>query len=213
LELSPNVVTEAKRLGYNTIVTHHPAIYGGIKRLSPAVNPQDNALCGCVKSGISIISMHLNFDAAEEGIDYHLMRGIGGDKGKTQVTLSNGGYGRVYDIKSIELGKLVESIKNQFNTKRVVYYGDDKKIISRVSSFCGAGCDEGAIAYAVACNADVLVSSDIKHHHIAEMVARGMGVIALTHYAAENYGMNKIYNKVSNKLDVASSYYCDEQLL
>jgi dinuclear metal center YbgI/SA1388 family protein len=213
LELSVNVVTEAKRLGYNTIVTHHPAIYGGIKRLNPCSNPQDDALCECIKCGISIISMHLNFDAAKEGIDYYLMRGIGGDNAKMQVELSLGGYGRVYKIKQTTLEGLVTYIKKQFKSERVIYFGDKNKNIATVASFCGAGCDEGAITFAVENGADVLVSSDLKHHNIAELVARGMGVIAITHYAAESYGMNKIYQKVSDKLGVHSAYFYDEQLL
>jgi putative NIF3 family GTP cyclohydrolase 1 type 2 len=45
------------------------------------------------------------------------------------------------------------------------------------------------------------------------MIARGMGVIVLTHYASESYGMNKIYQKVSDKLSVHSAYFYDEQLL
>jgi putative NIF3 family GTP cyclohydrolase 1 type 2 len=124
-----------------------------------------------------------------------------------------GGYGRVYKIKQTTLEGLVTYIKKQFKSERVIYFGDKNKNIATVASFCGAGCDEGAITFAVENGADVLVSSDLKHHNIAELVARGMGVIAITHYAAESYGMNKIYQKVSDKLGVHSAYFYDEQLL
>ena len=64
LDLSSEAVREAVRLGYNLIVTHHPAIYGGIARINAG-----EPVAQCVKYGVSVISMHLNFDVAPEGID------------------------------------------------------------------------------------------------------------------------------------------------
>jgi dinuclear metal center YbgI/SA1388 family protein len=213
LELSPKVVQEALRLGVNAIVTHHPAIYGGIKNLLPANNPQAYSLTQCVKCGISVISMHLNFDAAPHGIDHYLMHGIGGEQAKLMIELSSGGYGRVYNIKSLALGKLAERLKTTFRTQRLLVYGNCQKVINRAASFCGAGCDDQAMAFAVENNADVFVSSDIKHHQLAELEARGLGVIILTHYSSEAYGFNQIYQKLKNKLSVPSSFYWDEGLL
>ncbi len=101
LDLTVEAVERAKKSGYNLIVTHHPAIYGGISRFDTVNNPQATALSRCMKYEISVISMHLNFDAAPEGIDYWLMRGLGGfeENCKIAAQIDNGGYGRVYDIK------------------------------------------------------------------------------------------------------------------
>ncbi|MDE6585891.1 MAG: Nif3-like dinuclear metal center hexameric protein, partial [Clostridia bacterium] len=97
LDLTEKAVDEAEKLGYNLIVTHHPAIYGGITRLDTNCDPQAKAITRCLKLGISVISMHLNFDAAPHGIDYYLMRGLGGDKAEIAAELERGGYGRVYE--------------------------------------------------------------------------------------------------------------------
>ncbi len=80
LDLSENAVRQAKNNGCNLIITHHPAIYGGISRFDLTADPQSKALAECISSGISVISMHLNFDAAPNGIDYYLMLGLGGEK-------------------------------------------------------------------------------------------------------------------------------------
>ena len=212
LDLSAKALEEAKKLGFNAIVTHHPAIFGAISSVS--VNQSRTSLIAeCLKSGISVISMHLNFDAAPEGIDYHLMQGLGGDKGKAMIMLSGGAYGRVYDVESLKLPDYVEFIKQNFGTDKVICYGESDKIIKRVSSFCGAGCDDAAINFAAAEGADVLVSSDMKHHHIAALLSRGISVIILTHYASENYGFNKIYGKIIEKLSVPAAYFSDAALL
>ena len=98
LDLSAEAVEEPLSRGFNAIVTHHPAIYGGLSRLDVLCDPQSAALAECLKNGVSVISMHLNFDVAPKGIDYHLMRGLGGDKAELSATVEGGGYGRAYNV-------------------------------------------------------------------------------------------------------------------
>lgn len=212
LDLSKQAVKECVLRGFNVIVTHHPAIYGGISRLDLLNDPQADAIAECLKHGVSVISMHLNFDAAPKGIDYYLMRGLGGQNAELLATVDGGGYGRVYNVEQTDFETYVKSIKAEFNTERVFAYGDNGKIIKRVASFCGAGCDERAIDFAFKQKADVFVSSDLKHHEIRALCGRGINVIQLTHYSSENYGFNKIYNEISLGLPVPSSYLNDAEL-
>ena len=91
LDLSEAAADKAAELGYNLIVTHHPAIYGGISRFDLTSSAQSRALAKCIKNGVSVISMHLNFDAAPQGIDYYLMRGLGGENAKVLAQVEGGG--------------------------------------------------------------------------------------------------------------------------
>lgn len=207
LDLSTNAVHEALKHGYNLIVTHHPAIYGGVSRIN-----SDEPIFGCIKNGISVISMHLNFDAAPEGIDYHLMHGLGGQNAEILDEVSNGGYGRVYEVKPQTFEIFAKQVKKTFSG-RALFYGDKQRVVKKVASFCGAGYDDKALAFAVSNGADVFASSDLKHHEITALLERGLNVIHLTHYSAENYGFNKIYNKISTGLDIPSAYFCDTDLL
>ncbi|MDE6585558.1 MAG: Nif3-like dinuclear metal center hexameric protein, partial [Clostridia bacterium] len=200
-------------LGYNLIVTHHPAIYGGITRLDTTCDPQAKAIAKCLKLGISVISMHLNFDAAPHGIDYYLMRGLGGDKAEIAAELERGGYGRVYEVEECTLKDYAEKIKKEFCTSRILVYGDLKRKVGRAASFCGAGCDEHNIAFAQNHGADVFVSADMKHHEIIALTGKGIAVVVLTHYASENYGFNKIYLEIKDGLEIPSAYFTDTELL
>lgn len=213
LDLTEKAVSEAVKLGYNLIVTHHPAIYGGINRLDLTSDPQSKAIAGCIKNGISVISMHLNFDCAPHGIDYYLMRGLGGNNAEISDVLTDGGYGRVYEVVNRSLAEYAEKVKKEFNTPRALVYGDLNKTVKKVASFCGAGCDDGSIAFALKHGADVFVSADMKHHKITALTGAGLAVIVLTHYASENYGLNKIYLDIKDGLNVPSAYYTDEELL
>lgn len=207
LDLSKKAVEEAKRLGFDLIVTHHPAIYGGISRIAAG-----GEISECVRSGISVISMHLNFDVAPEGIDYHLMRGLGGTRAEILAEIEGGGYGRSYDIQPVRFSDYATKVKEAFSTSRALFYGGDK-VIKRVASFCGAGCDDRAISFAIATGADVFVSSDLKHHEIAGLLHSGVNVIHLTHYSAECYGFGRMYKKISSGLQIPSAFFRDDDLM
>ncbi len=207
LDLSEKSVTEAQKAGFNLIITHHPAIYGGVSRINFG-----DPIARCVKNGISVISMHLNFDAAPKGIDYYLMRGLGGSNAEILAYVDGGGYGRVYSVKPVKFSEYFQNVKKEFSTSRALSFGGEREV-KKVASFCGAGCDDKAINFAVAHGADVFVSSDMKHHEIAALLNKKINVIHLTHYSAECYGFGKIYNEISEGLKIKSAFYTDEDLI
>lgn len=207
LDLSSKAIAEAKRRGFNLIVTHHPAIFGGISRITA-----DDNIGTCLREGISVISMHLNFDAAPAGIDYHLMCGLGGKEAEILDDVTNGGYGRVYGVDAMKFGELEDIVRKNFNTDRALFYGDKNRRVKKIASFCGAGCDNKAMDFAKSNGADVFVSSDMKHHEIAGLLEMGINVIHLTHYSAENYGFNKIYTKISSAFSIPTAYFADKDL-
>lgn len=206
LDLSSKAVAAAIEKGFNLIVTHHPAIYGGLSRIN-----FNDPIAKCLKNGISVISMHLNFDAAPEGIDYFLMRGLGGEQAEISAPVDGGGYGRVYAVKEACFGEYFNMVRATFS-ERALAYGDKLKKIKKVASFCGAGFDDHNMAFTVSRGADVFVSSDLKHHEISGLLEKGINVIHLTHYSAENYGFNMIYNKIKERLQLPAEYFCDGDL-
>lgn len=220
LDLTYAAIDEALKRGANLIVTHHPVIYGKIGDIRVG----DDALLGgklvkCLRNGISVVSMHLNLDVAKGGIDESLMTGVrlaaGGGEGDADEmhALANGAYGRSYPVNEISLASLAENIKKQFSSDRVVYYGDGNRKIRRAASFCGAGGDEEGVAFAKKTGADVMISSDFKHHVLTMAQESGLAVIVLTHYASENYGFQKYYEKICRQVEIPCVYHTDENLL
>ncbi len=219
LDLSSAAIEKAMQEGCNLIVTHHPAIYGKIGdiRVDDALGKK---VISCIRNGISVIAMHLNLDGAKEGVDECLQAGI--CKAISTKILKNeqimhplslGGYGRAYDVQTSTLQALAVEVEKEFSTKRILVYGEEDKKITRVASFCGAGVDEGSIAFAKAQGADVIISSDFKHHLIALAIESGLAVVILPHYASENYGFEKYYKKIRQQLDIPCIYHTDTILL
>ncbi len=209
LDLSARAAEKAKRAGAQCVVTHHPAIYRPVSSLHA-----DDPLVACARAGISVISAHLNLDAAQGGIDEELMLGLGGKSAEVMHKLSQGGYGRVYAVEEEPLCAFAERIRARFCTDRLVVYGD--RPVKTVASFCGAGMDESTVAFALSKGADTVVTSDGKHHLIASLVAQGLNVVLMTHYAAEYYGFVRFAENIKNKLKgagVRTEVFTDERLL
>lgn len=225
LDLSAAAVEKAAKIGAGAIVTHHPAIYSKLSSLSRG-DETGGAVLAAARAGISVISMHLNLDAAEDGIDECLARAVRlaardalGEPGCEAATAAgaaeekmlnfacgNGGYGRVYDLaggKEVSAAALKLSLDRVISGKHTLLYASAYKKVKRAASFCGAGADEEAVAFAVKNGADALISSDFKHHILKEAVSRGMAVIAPTHYASESYGFEKFYLKVKKIVGTA----------
>ncbi len=219
LDLSVKAVDKALKEGKNLIFTHHPAIYRGVERLNSDCFTTGKYVYA-IKNGVSVISMHLNLDVAKGGIDEQMMLGIkaaaGIEGSECEVfeclTNENTGYGRGYDLNGISLLELKDRLKKEFSSENVCVFGEDKKVY-KCASFCGAGADAKAVLKAKSFGADAIISSDFQHHIIAMALEAGMGVISLTHYASENYGFEKICEKLFSRGELPYSYHTDESLL
>lgn len=223
LDLSDGAIDKAVEVGANLIITHHPAIYGGIGERLTQDTPLGRKLSLCIKNGISIIAMHLNLDFAKDGIDECLMNGIAYPFNKktgagtsliaSMHVLPNGSYGRAYAIDETLLQTLAQHISKEFESDKTIFYGDKDKKIRRIASFCGAGADEEAIDFAKKNQADVIISSDFKHHVLALAQEMDLAVIIMTHYASENYGFKKYSKKISQRVSIPCVEYTDQNLL
>lgn len=213
LDLTAEAALKAKAEGCNLIFTHHPAIYSGIKHLSAAEGPT-KALTYCIQNGLSVISMHLNFDAAPLGIDHYLMEGLGGSLPLTVMyKLEGGAYGRVYDIQGLTFEKFCARASERFSSARCRFYGNGGRTVSRVASFCGAGCDEESIDFTIKNKADVFVSADMKHHHIQALLGAGINVVEMTHYCSEFYGFSRIYASLKAALGFNCFLHREDMML
>lgn len=205
LDLSIECIKKAVEQNCDTIITHHPAIYEPIKSLSLFSGQSEIAYA--VKSGINVISMHLNLDIADEGIDSHLCQGLGGKKIKILDLIDGGnGYGRKAEIKRQNIEQFVANIENEFGSKKIVYYGNN--YVEKIASFCGSGASQAVMHLEKELiEVDTIITSDIAHHHLKAMIENGKNVVIIPHYVSEQYGFNKFYELLNKKLCKAQTFY------
>lgn len=206
LDLTDESIDRALDMGANLIVTHHPAIYNPLLRLDYLKSP----ILRCVNEKIGVISMHLNLDCAEKGIDYYLAKGLGATEQEIIYKVDNNcGYGRIFKT-STTLLELKEKYEKEFLTQKVMIFGDPNREIEKVASYCGSGLDDTAIETIT--DVDLYVSADIKHHLILAALKRGKCVMQVTHYSSEMYGFREFYKAVKEKFsgiktDIIESSY------
>ena len=220
LDLSFEAIEKAKTIGANLIITHHPAMYGKLNHARfDGADLVERKLVQCLKNGISVVSMHLNLDVAEGGVDESLAQGVCLAAGTANGQPKNlvimhpvqaSGYGRAYDVTEITVKDLSKGLQTIFETNRLLVYGKEERKINRVASFCGAGADETAVLFAKEQGAQAIVSSDFKHHVLTTAVESGLVAFILTHYASEAYGMKKYYEKIRQRLAIPCDYHTDD---
>ena len=212
LDLSEAAVRRAKRIGADTVVTHHPAIYHPIKSLSED-DKETSALLLAAKFSINVISMHLNLDYAEDGIDANLCKGLGGKEYKI-LNLIDGkhGYGREFKVENKTFGEFIKAAKINFGSK-IVAYGKLGEKIDKAASFCGGGSGYALSAIKEgATDADAIITSDAPHHVIKEIIEYGKKLVLIPHYAAEEFGFAEFYRKIKEKSKKAEIlYFCDKR--
>ena len=174
LDLTENAVDFAVENGCDAIVTHHPAIYAPIKELS--FDGDTKALLKATVSGLNVISMHLNLDIAESGIDAYLSSGLGVKNAKVLDLISGQcGYGRQGSVPSIDLKEFVDKAKTEFGSDKIIGYGDG--VVEKVASFCGSGASHAEkLVKSGLTDADTIVTSDIPHHLLLSLIEKGKKV-------------------------------------
>ena len=212
LDLSNSSIERAIELGVDTMVTHHPAIYNPIKNLS--IDNDTAPLIKAIKKGINVISMHLNLDIADDGIDQSLAMALGAKTTRVlDLVDATHGYGREFDC-GLSVNELVGLIKENLSTDRVIVYGNG--VCKTVASFCGGGASS-ALEQVVSgkTKADTIVTSDTAHHVVKELVERNIKLIIIPHYSAEDYGFRKFYASVKNDLEGTTQafYYQDKRFM
>lgn len=76
LDATAEVIREAITRGCNLIVAHHPLMFHGTKKLTPA-NPEYPVIREALRQDIAIVAMHTNLDNQLNGINFVLARELG----------------------------------------------------------------------------------------------------------------------------------------
>ena len=176
LDLNPRVIEEAERLGANLIVTHHPILFRGRKNLRED-DAEGQTLCALVRSGISLIAAHTNFDNAVPGVNDALAERLGlGDVEALEHGM------RVGVARERTLGAFCERASKALGAP-IRRYGEEEREIRRVAVLGGAGGDFAGLAREA--GADVYLTGEIAHHKAWDAYLSGVCVLEAGHAATE----------------------------
>lgn len=177
LDLTQRVIEEAKALGAQAIVTHHPIMFSARKRVTDD-DREGTLMLSLAENGIAHIAAHTNLDAAQGGVNDVLMQRMGAQN----VT----GEGCVR-IGELDAGMTLETLASRAEKTlktRVRVYGAMDTPVHRLG--CCSGSGASAIEEAVQLGADCFITGEVKHNLALDAMDMGCCVIEAGHYETEN---------------------------
>ena len=192
LDLTDGVLGEAKALGAQAIVTHHPIMMDARRRLVDS-DREGRLMLELAQSGIALIAAHTNFDSAPGGVNDTLMRLMGAEN------ITGEGCMRVGDLPAgMTFGELCARAHKKLHAA-VRAYGAEDKPVTKLGCCSGAG--GGFFAEAAALGADCFITGEIKHHIALDAMDAGMCVIEAGHFETENPACEVMANALQNACD------------
>ena len=165
------VIAEAIGLGYNLVISHHPLIFRGLKKIMGRT-PVERTVAMAIKHDITIYSAHTNMDSACRVDAY-------GEQGSTSA-----GCGVIGNIEPTPASEVLKRVKAAFEVGAVRYCGDLGTIVTRVALCGGAG--GFLIDKAVEMGAQLYVTADMRYHDFLDNSKR-IVVADIGHYESEHF--------------------------
>ena len=188
LDFDENAVKTAVENNANLIITHHPAIFKPLSRIT------DKLIIETIKNDICVYSAHTNFDCAVGGVNYALAEKI------EMYDCVQYDMMRVGRIKEASLSNVVNCVKEKLDTSSVRVVGDLDKPIKKVAVLGGSGGDFTSIAFNLGC--DLLVTGECKYNDAQEAHKLGISVIAAGHFETEYPAVKKLADVLKTRIDV-----------
>lgn len=187
LDADEAAIAQAKALGAELLLTHHPLIFSPLKKVN-CDNFISARVVELLRSRMSYYAMHTNFDASRMGtlvaerMRLMVERPLADIFSRDGVDYGIGVVGRFGEV--MQLGQLAELVKWKFDLTSVKVFGDLQAGVKRVAVCPGSG--KSTIRDAIAADAQVLVTGDIDHHSGIDAVAQGLCIIDAGHYGLEH---------------------------
>ncbi len=198
LDLRDDTIDEAVKKNCNLIITHHPLILGGVKKID-FDTPTGRRIEGLIKNNITLYVSHTNFDICDFGTNDALFEKLN-LVNKKYLNLENN-LGRLGDLKEkIRLKDYIEIVKKSLNLKNVRVVGSEDKIISKVAICTGSGNEIELMDMAKSSGADLFITGDLTYHKMQYGEDIDLALIDGTHFNTEIIGLEYIYNILKEKI-------------
>ena len=198
LDFSAEVLEQASQVHADIIVTHHPAIFRGVKQFTDR-DWHTALLLKAARKDIAVYSAHTNLDSVAGGVNDVLanLLGLENVEGLSgEDTLE--GIGRIGVLKeALELNAFAENVKKALKLEHVTVVPAGR-LVCKVAICGGSGMD--FLDCAVQAGADTYVTGDVKYHDAQEAQGKHINLIDATHQGTELPVVNELADRLALRL-------------
>ena len=187
LDATLPVLQEAKRRGCGIVVTHHPAIFSGVKALAAG-----DPVLEAAKMKISLLAAHTCFDAAQGGVNDCLCEKLGIENPELFAPI-----GRMGTLRCADAASLAALVREKLECGPVRYV-DGGRPIERVAVIGGAAGE--FVAQAKWMGLDAFITGELKHHEALYARQMGMTVVVAGHYETEKPAVEALCRAVEAEI-------------
>ncbi len=188
LDITEDVVEEAKDKGCELIISHHPVIFSPLKSVC-----ESDIVYKLIKADVSALCVHTNLDKAENiGVNVCLAKTLGLENtvlypdeylcvGELENTMSDTEFARF--------------VKEKLSLQGVRYTKGNT--VKRVAVSSGAGSE--AVLLKDKYGFQALVTGELKHHHFLYAKSTSLCAVEAGHFSTEDIVIDPLKNALKEK--------------
>lgn len=180
--LDPSVLTINYAVEHSCalLITHHPVLLEPLRNLVWNHYP-GRTLIAAARSGVDILSLHTNLDAAPGGLNDYLAKVMGLEEVITPCAAPCARMGML--ASPVRIAELAAGLARALNLPHLRVVSECDCEVQSVFSVCGSGM--GYLKEALLYKPDVMVTGDVKYHAACEALEMGIPVIDAGHFGLE----------------------------
>ena len=194
VDITPEVIYEARNLGAELIVSHHPLLFQPAKQVTDGT--QDlvgQRILMLAEAGVAAICCHTNWDSAQGGVNYVLAKLCGLDN--LQVLEQGGvgaqgvpyGIGRIGTLSMpVPMSDYLQLLKGSLEPNGMRYVDAGRRVYKVA---VGGGSCGSMMEQVVRAGCDTFVTGDLKYDHFLDAKLMGLNLIDAGHYPTEDPSM------------------------
>ena len=201
MDVTPEAIDFAIDNSYDTIISHHPLIFKGVKSVSGDFGIPSRII-KLIKNDVSVMSFHTRFDAVDGGVNDALAELF--ELNDVEKVLCDGiEMMRVGNLKKeLSIDEFVAIIKEKLGCDYLNFAVNTGKVF-RVAVLGGGG--GGYIRDAYSAGADTYLTGEIGYHNLTDCKDNHINLIEAGHYYTENPALKNLSKFV---LEADSSIEC-----
>jgi len=199
LEITRDVIHEAKEKAVDLIITHHPLLFSPLRKVD------NNTIIGnhfieLIKADISVYSAHTNFDVVDGGNSDYIAFKL--NLANTEKFGGNKSYiGSMGELPAkMSFEAVCSYVKDALGLEHINVVGNPLTPIQKVGICSGAGSNRDTIDEAANSGCELYITGDVRYHDAQYALEKGICLIDAGHYGTEKFFVENLAAKLKKAI-------------